>query len=118
LSTTVSSSIVDLTEVQTPSARQPRQTLSAPRLSEAGVGSRGRPGCWPPWISIDLQPLHLKSALGADTPLSSLTASRISEYKACRLSAVRKISDHEVGIGGVSHSEKESESQDRQQSQH
>jgi integrase len=36
---------------------------------------------------------HLKSALGADTPLANLTASRISEYKTSRLGAVRKISE-------------------------
>src|SRR5437899_9342173 len=30
---------------------------------------------------------HLKSAFGADTPLSAITASRISEYKAQRLAA-------------------------------
>jgi len=34
---------------------------------------------------------HLKSALGADTLLTNLTASRISEYKTSRLDTVRKI---------------------------
>ena len=34
---------------------------------------------------------HLKSALGADTLLTNLTASRISEYKTSRLGTVRKI---------------------------
>jgi integrase len=34
---------------------------------------------------------HLKSALGADTLLTNLTASRISEYKTSRLGRVRKI---------------------------
>ena len=34
---------------------------------------------------------HLKAAFGADTPLSEITASRISAYKAQRLAAVRKI---------------------------
>ena len=36
---------------------------------------------------------HLKSVLGADTPLTDLTASRISEYKNSRLSVVRKIGE-------------------------
>jgi len=34
---------------------------------------------------------HLKSELGADTPLAEITPSRISEYKAKRLSSVRRI---------------------------
>src|SRR5438552_63010 len=38
---------------------------------------------------------HLKSALGMDTLLTDLTASRISEYKNSRLAALRKI-----GAGG------------------
>src|SRR3989475_5996625 len=36
---------------------------------------------------------HLKAVFGADTPLSEITASRISEYKAQRLAAVRTIGD-------------------------
>ena len=36
---------------------------------------------------------HLRTELGADTPLSAITANRISEYKAKRLAAVRKIGD-------------------------
>jgi integrase len=39
---------------------------------------------------------HLKSELGADTPLTEITASRISEYKAKRLAAVRKIGEGET----------------------
>jgi integrase len=34
---------------------------------------------------------HLKLALGAETPLATITAARISEYKAQRLGTVRKI---------------------------
>src|SRR5947208_17140590 len=38
---------------------------------------------------------HLKSAFGEDTPLTEITAGRISEYKAGRLAAVRKIGEGE-----------------------
>jgi len=38
---------------------------------------------------------HLKLELGAETPLSEITAGRISEYKAGRLAAVRKIGEGE-----------------------
>jgi len=38
---------------------------------------------------------HLKSELGEDTPLAEITAGRISEYKAGRLAAVRKIGEGE-----------------------
>jgi len=41
---------------------------------------------------------HLKSALGADTLLTNLTASRISEYKTSRLGTVRKIGGGENAI--------------------
>ena len=36
---------------------------------------------------------HLKSEFGVETPLTEITASRISEYKARRLSSVRKIGE-------------------------
>jgi integrase len=39
---------------------------------------------------------HLKAELGADTPLAELTADRISQYRAARLSAVRKIGTGEA----------------------
>ena len=38
---------------------------------------------------------HLKSELGENTPLAEITAGRISEYKAGRLAAVRKIGEGE-----------------------
>jgi integrase len=38
---------------------------------------------------------HLKTAFGADTPLAAITAGHISEYKAGRLGAVRKVRDTE-----------------------
>jgi integrase len=41
---------------------------------------------------------HLKSYFGKDTPLAEITASRISEYKAKRLAAVRKIGKGEAAI--------------------
>ncbi len=41
---------------------------------------------------------HLKSAFGAETQLTDITANRISEYKAQRLGAVRKIGDGEGAI--------------------
>jgi len=41
---------------------------------------------------------HLKSALGADTLLTNLTASRIAGYKTSRLSAVRKIGEGDNAI--------------------
>jgi len=41
---------------------------------------------------------HLEFAFGAEAPLTEITASRISEYKAKRLSAVRKIGDGDNAI--------------------
>jgi len=41
---------------------------------------------------------HLKSALGADTLLANLTASRISEYKTSRLAAIRKIGEGDNAV--------------------
>jgi integrase len=41
---------------------------------------------------------HLKTTFGADTPLAEITASRISEYKADRLNAVRKTGKGENAI--------------------
>ena len=48
-------------------------------------------------IEADRRQLEmLKVEFGADTPLVEITASRISEYKAKRLAAVRKIGEGEV----------------------
>ncbi len=41
---------------------------------------------------------HLKTTFGAETPLAEVTASRISTYKASRLSAVRKIGKGENAV--------------------
>src|SRR5437867_11529214 len=41
---------------------------------------------------------HLKSEFGTDLPLTSITANRISEYKAKRLAAVRKIGNGEDAV--------------------
>jgi integrase len=41
---------------------------------------------------------HLKTALGAETPLADITASRISQYKAGRLGAVRKIGKGDTAV--------------------
>ena len=41
---------------------------------------------------------HLKDYFGKDTPLAEITASRISEYKGHRLSAMRKIGNGETAI--------------------
>ena len=43
----------------------------------------------------------LKTEFGADTPLADLTASRISEYKAKRLSAVRKVGETEQRLSAA-----------------
>jgi hypothetical protein len=40
----------------------------------------------------------LKAEFGAETPLAEVTASRISEYKAERLAAVRKIGEGESAM--------------------
>src|SRR4029453_395400 len=40
----------------------------------------------------------LKTEFGADTPLSEITASRVSEYKGKRLAAVRRIREGETSV--------------------
>jgi integrase len=42
---------------------------------------------------------HLKAALGAETPLAEIPASRISEYKAKRLTEVRMIGQGDRAVG-------------------
>jgi integrase len=50
-------------------------------------------------VSEDRRQLeHLKAAFGIDTPLAAISAARISEYKAERLSAVRKIGTGDSAI--------------------
>jgi integrase len=50
-------------------------------------------------IEADRRQLDLlKAEFGGETPLSEITASRISEYKAKRLAAVRKIGEGETAI--------------------
>lgn len=50
-------------------------------------------------IEADRRQLHLlKAEFGGDTPLVDITASRISQYKAKRLAAVRKIGEGEAGV--------------------
>jgi hypothetical protein len=50
-------------------------------------------------IEADRRQLDLlKAEFGAETPLAEITASRISEYKAKRLAAVRKIRKGEAGV--------------------
>ena len=50
-------------------------------------------------IEADRRQLELlKTAFGAETPLAEITASRISEYKAKRLAAVRKIGGGETAV--------------------
>lgn len=45
-------------------------------------------------VSLEL----LKAEFGAETPLAEITASRISQYKAKRLAAVRKIGEGETTV--------------------
>ena len=50
-------------------------------------------------IEADRRQLDLlKAEFGAETPLAEITASRISEYKAKRLAAVRKIGEGEAAV--------------------
>jgi len=50
-------------------------------------------------ITADRRQLNLlKAEFGAETPLAELTASRISEYKAKRLAAVRKLGEGETAV--------------------
>jgi hypothetical protein len=50
-------------------------------------------------IEADRRQLDLlKAEFGAETPLAEITASRISEYKAKRLAAVRMIRKGEAGV--------------------
>jgi integrase len=75
-----------LLKIEPDKPKRPGITLA--QAAERYLGSKARKRT----IEADRRQLELlKSEFGAETPLAEITASRISEYKAKRLAAVRKI---------------------------
>ena len=80
-----------LRQIEPQKPKSPSITLA--QAAERYLASKARKRT----IEADRRQLELlKVEFGADTPLVEITASRISEYKAKRLAAVRKIGEGEV----------------------